>query len=134
MFSFVLDVNIWISLFLKKEYPEKLTEWSVATRNTIYCSDILTNELWNVINRPHIAGRLKKTVLECFVFYNKTTTLFNPIPIFTECPDPKDNYLFDLAIQSQADFLVTGDKTVLDTPIKPPTKIISYSEFREMFS
>ena len=133
MFSYVLDVNIWISLFDKKEYPEKLVEWIVSTGNTIYRSDVLTNEMYDVMNRLHIIARLKKPILECLEFYNDVTTWVATIPIFTYCPDPKDNYLFDLAIQSQADYLVTGDKTVLYTPIKPPTKIISFAEFREMF-
>jgi len=133
MHSYVLDVNIWISLFIKKEYSEKFVEWKVATNNLIYCSDVMTNELWNVINREHIAKLLKKTTSECYGIYNEITTLFNPIPIFTGCQDHKDNYLFDLAIQAQADFLVTGDKTVLTTKINPPPQIISFNEFREMF-
>ena len=52
---------------------------------------------------------------------------------FTKCSDPDDNYLFDLAIQAKADYLVSGDDGVLDTPIPPPTKVISYTQFKEMF-
>jgi len=38
--------------------------------------------------------------------------------IFKDCPDPKDNFLFDLAIQGNAKYLISGDKKVLETPCK----------------
>jgi len=58
---------------------------------------------------------------------------FPTISVFKDCDDDNDNYLFALAIQAQADFLVTKDKTVLKTPIPTPTKVITYTQFREMF-
>jgi len=42
-------------------------------------------------------------------------------PLFHDCPDPKDNFLFDLAIQGKANYLVSGDKKVLETPLKSET-------------
>ena len=32
----------------------------------------------------------------------------------TECRDPKDNYLLSLAIDGKADYLLTGDKDLLE--------------------
>jgi predicted nucleic acid-binding protein len=40
--------------------------------------------------------------------------------------------LFDLANQSDATHLVTGDKNILEFSY-PPLKIISFAEFRNLF-
>lgn len=45
--------------------------------------------------------------------------------------DPKDNYLLDLCQTVRADFLVTGDKRLLELGFFGASKIISYSDFRE---
>ena len=128
--TFVLDVNIWLSLFFRDQYKDFFL---LAVGSIFYRSEAMTQELSKKIVHPKISKRLISKSDVYIHFYEDITTLFNPIPIFTDCPDPDDNYLFDLAIQSQADYLVTGDKTVLDTPINPPTKIITFAEFREMF-
>lgn len=45
--------------------------------------------------------------------------------------DPKDNFLLDLIEFSQADFLVSGDKDLLELNPFKSAKIISPSEFEE---
>ena len=129
--SFVLDVNIWISLFLKNEY-KNLTKWITIEDIVLYCSDIMTTELISVIHRPHIVKFLKLPTYEYIKFYNQATTLFKTTPVFTDCSDPDDNYLFDLAEQSGADYLVTGDKKVLATETKFPLKVITLSKFKQI--
>jgi len=92
-------------------------------------------ELFDVLHRPKHYKKFNVQIDDFFNLIEFVTTTFSikQNKNFIDCPDPKDNYLFDLAIQSQADYLVTGDKTVLKTPINPPTKIISLTEFREIF-
>jgi len=130
--SFVLDVNIWISIFLNRQ-TELIERVVNDATNIIYRSTELTNELAKTLRYKKLQKIWKKPVEEYLEFYNYFTLHCSTVPVFTDCPDPKDNYLFDLAIQLQADYLVTGDQTVLKTPINPPTKIISFTEFREMF-
>jgi len=58
------------------------------------------------------------------------TELFFTQAVFDQCPDPKDNYLFDLAYQSHSDFLVSGDKKVLAVPVRQPLKVLSLFAFK----
>jgi predicted nucleic acid-binding protein len=52
--------------------------------------------------------------------------------LFKDCSDPKDNFLFDLAIQGKADYLVSGDKRVLETPLENKTlKLRTLTTFKE---
>ena len=44
----------------------------------------------------------------------------NTIPTFTNSPDPKDNFLFDLALQTNSEVIVTKEKALInfkDSPI-----------------
>ena len=43
------------------------------------------------------------------------------IPIFTSSPDPKDNFLFDLAFQTDSEVIVTKEKILLDFKESPVT-------------
>ena len=45
------------------------------------------------------------------------------------CRDAKDDYLLALAIDSKADFLITGDKDLLTIKQIETTKIISFKDF-----
>ncbi|MCL2039005.1 MAG: putative toxin-antitoxin system toxin component, PIN family [Bacteroidetes bacterium] len=118
-------------MFLKNEY-KNLTKWITIEDIVLYCSDIMTTELISVIHRPHIVKFLKLPTYEYIKFYNQATTLFKTTPVFTDCSDPDDNYLFDLAEQSGADYLVTGDKKVLATETKFPLKVITLSKFKQI--
>ena len=52
--------------------------------------------------------------------------------LFKGCPDEKDDFLFDLATQTEAAFLVTGDKRLL-TFDESPIKMMSLSTFKETY-
>ncbi len=49
--------------------------------------------------------------------------------IMPRCRDPKDDYLLELAIVSKADYLVTGDKDLLDLDKIGTCRIVSAIEF-----
>jgi len=46
----------------------------------------------------------------------------------------KDNYLLSLAIDSNADFLITGDNDLLILSRIENTKIIKYSDFEKIIN
>ena len=134
-YKVVIDVNVWVSVIIKHQLFNLLN--AIKNNNiTIYICDELTVELYDVLYRPKHYKNLQLQIDEYLnrILFVSTFHSIKQHRFFKDCRDPDDNYLFDLAIQSQADYLVTGDKIVLETPINPPTKIITFSEFREMFS
>ncbi len=46
-----------------------------------------------------------------------------------ECRDPKDNFLLNLAIDSKAHYLVTGDTDLLVIKKIKKTKILGWNDF-----
>jgi putative PIN family toxin of toxin-antitoxin system len=130
--SFVIDANIWISLSYNGQagdFHKLIKELGLI----IYRSPDMTIELERVLGYRRISKKLiypKKYYMDIYfiVTQNIITT-----PIFTACPNPKDNYLFDLAYQSNADYLVSGDKKdVWNTPITPPLQLISFRQFKSL--
>lgn len=50
----------------------------------------------------------------------KTATTFITITAsFTQSPDPKDNFLFDLALQTESEVIVTQEKALIGFTASP---------------
>jgi len=125
----VLDVNIWLSYFISGK-SEKIIDMIENNDVFFYRSAELMLELKEVINRPKFAKYFPNGTENYILFTEQIAEFIYTQPIFNQCPDPKDNYLFDLAYQSHSNFLVSGDKKVLAVPVKQSLKLLSLSEFK----
>jgi len=125
----VFDVNIWLSYFITGK-TEKIIEMIKNNDVFFYRSKELMSELKDVINRPKFTKYFPNGTQEYILFVERFTELYLTQAIFDLCPDPKDNYLFDLAYQSNSDFLVSGDKKVLAVPVGQSLKLLSLIAFK----
>jgi putative PIN family toxin of toxin-antitoxin system len=111
---FVLDNNVLLSAaFFKNSVPDKAFDKAVAIGKLLHSSEVLT-ELIAVINRPKFDKYL--SVADKIAFIRKYSSLAELVTIthsVTDCRDPKDNKLLELALSGQADCIVTGDKDLL---------------------
>ena len=57
------------------------------------------------------------------------TDLIQVKSVVNVCRDPKDNFLLALAKDGKADYLLTGDKDLLDLRKFGKTKIITITDF-----
>ena len=79
-----------------------------------------------------LTGKYHFNIEEIIDLYTDITEFCNTIAKFKACVDPDDNFLFDLAIQGNTDYLVSGDKQVRNTPIKSEIlKIRTLTAFKE---
>ena len=125
----VFDVNIWLSYFISGKSEEII---DMIENNDVYFyhSKELILEFKEVINRPKFAKYFSSNTQKYVLFLEQISELFHTEAIFNDCPDPKDNYLFDLAYQSRSNFLVSGDKKVLAVTVKQSLKLLSLSAFK----
>ena len=129
----VIDVNIWIAHFIcNRGFIFK--EFVVDNGIILFRSSELTKELNDVINRQKFRKYSTISPDEFVELYLSLTNHFETQAKFEDCPDKKDNYLFDLAIQSKSKYLVSGDKIVLETKVKSSLKLITLAEFKQIFS
>ena len=125
----VFDVNIWLNYFISGK-SEKIIEMIENNDVFFYRSLELMSELKDVINRPKFAKYFSNGTEEYILFVEQVTELFLTQTIFNLCPDPKDNYLFDLAYQSRSNFLVSGDKKLLAVSVDQSLKLLSLAAFK----
>ena len=112
----VFDTNIWISYFLNEKFSELIKLRRECCVLFLRSAPSLS-ELKAVITRKKFKSK-NFNIEKLIDFYNGITEFCETKPLFKDCCDPKDNFIFDLAIQGKANYLVSGDKKVLETPLK----------------
>jgi hypothetical protein len=61
--------------------------------------------------------------------FHKYGKLIKVVSSVADCRDQKDNFLLNLAIDSYADYLVTGDSDLLTINHIKKTKIVTWNDF-----
>ena len=127
----IIDTNLWISFLIGKEL-QNLKDLIVDERIKLVTTDQLINELKLVTSRE----KLKK-----YFEPEKVTDLISLLDIISEkvrinrferiCRDPKDDFLLALSKESKADFLITGDKDLLEIRHYGRTEILTLKKFKE---
>ena len=126
----IFDTNIWVSYMIAAKYDELE---AMLTDNVRFLRSVPSlAELQEVLSRKKFQ-KYKIDVDKTIAFYINLTEFCETKPLFNDCPDPKDNFLFDLAIQGKANYLVSGDKKVLETPLKNKSfNLTTLTAFKEI--
>ena len=99
---------------------------------TLIFSTESIEEFIEVANRPKFRKYFSKNdiddLLDKFDQYGELNLVRSNIQI---CRDKKDNFLLSLAVDSKADYLVTGDGDLLVLEKIESTKIMTFSNFIE---
>jgi len=129
----VFDVNIFVSYIIGDRLGEIID--MVFNQNIrLYSNEEMRAELEDVLTRSKFKKYLTAPVAYYLDFFDKVTIPFTTILIFNDCSDPKDNYLFDLAYQTNARYLVSGDKKGLTTSVQKSLRVITLSVFKKEMS
>jgi putative PIN family toxin of toxin-antitoxin system len=125
----ILDTNILISFLITRDL-EKLDNLILSGKIKLIFSDELLDEFITVIQRPKFQRFFSPDDLEMLVNFFLDHGLF--IEIVTNldlCRDKKDNFLLNLAKDGAADYLITGDKDLLELVKVHNTRIVTMPEF-----
>ena len=128
----VIDTNVWISFLIGKTLAG-LAEAIINESVTILFSEELIDELLEVLQRPKFEKYFSHEDITELLSLIRIT--FKPVEItehFTSCRDPKDNFLLDLCVSGNADYLITGDDDLLSLTPFHGVEIISYSIFQKV--
>jgi uncharacterized protein len=83
----------------------------------VFANDKLLNELeknlqLSLLNKANSADIVMQAI--------KAATIYvTTIPKFNFSPDPKDNFLFDIALQTKSEVIVTQEKALLNFDTSP---------------
>jgi len=127
----ILDTNLWISFLISKKF-NRIDELIENKKITLIFSDELIEEFVDVVSRPkfkkYFSKRDIEKILEYFDQFGELTKVTSDLKI---CRDEKDNFLLSLSVDSDADYLISGDKDLLVLEKIGETKIMTFTDFIE---
>ena len=127
----VFDTNIWISYLIGKRLSG-LTEHLADRKIEIVTTHQLRDELVNTTSKKKFQKYFKKRkVRELLSLLDIIGNSFEVNEYPEICRDPKDNFHLGLIRVSKPNFLVTGDKDLLELNPFEGTEIITPTEFEQ---
>ena len=129
--SVVLDTNILISSIGFGGKPRKILNLALERKLQVISSPILLAELDDVISKkfPLLAESLKKI----HKHLNKRLKIVNPKKSLHIVRDEPDNRVLEAALQGKCQYIVTGDRDLLDIGTYGKIKIVTPNDFLTLF-
>ena len=125
----VVDTNLCISMLIGKRMAE-LRPLFALPQFEIVVSDTLLEEIRLVTARPKFSRYFNPVDVEDFLhFLSENSVRFKLGTIPQRCRDPKDDFLLELAVASDADILLSGDTDLTDMKQIGHCRIMTASEF-----
>ena len=125
----VIDTNLWISFLISKKY-EQLDLIILSAKVKLIFSQELLNEFLEVVSRPKLRRFFNVDDIEQLIGsieeFAEFVTVQSKINI---CRDYKDDFLLSLCVDGKVDYLLTGDKDLLELERVNKTNIVTISHF-----
>ncbi len=127
----IFDTNVWISFLIGKrlsKIKQHISDGSI----TIVTNEQLLREIKTVTSRDKLKKYFpKENVKELIELLETIAEKVETKPTNFICRDPKDNFLLDIIDYSKADYLVTGDKDLLEHNPFKTAQILTPKEFEK---
>lgn len=128
----IFDTNVWISFLIGKRLSF-LNEYLANGEIQISTTEQLIIEIKEVTRRKKLKKYFSsKSVAELIDLLETIADKVKIKPTHFINKDPKDNFLLDLIDFSKADYLVTGDKDLLEHNPFKTAKIITPTDFEKI--
>ncbi len=128
----LFDTNLWISFMIGKRLSSLA---AVLNRQDVevYVSEQLLDEIRVVISRPKFDRLISKETRYYFFEMVYDVCFVTDITVKAQSPvrDIKDLYLLSMAESVPVDFIVSGDKDLIDLGEHAGIPILKYSDFLE---
>lgn len=125
----IIDTNLWISFLITKNFT-KFDEILFSRSGILVFSQELLDEFLEVAGRSKFRRFFSTSyiedILETIYEYADFVEIQTKIEV---CRDPKDNFLLSLSTDGNADFLLTGDRDLLELAKFGDTIIMTISDF-----
>lgn len=136
MIKAVLDTNVLVSAMLRPlGKPAQILEQQ-PSRFELFLSEAILDETWEVLQRKRIRKKdpITKQAIEAFFVRLRTASIM-VIVVDVEniiTTDPPDNVVLACAVQSNADYLVSGNLHFLNLKKHRNVKMVTPAQFLEI--
>lgn len=131
-----IDCNIYGSTLLggitRQRFVEMLRLQHSYSIKIFYCEELIT-EIVKLSTVPYFQKKgITLEIVEDFIRFLKERSTKVVLKSNVEINrDKKDNYLLNLSLDANLDYLISGDKDLLDMKVFGKTKILTLKEFIE---
>ncbi len=133
-FRFVIDTNVLVSSILIEKSPADQAFKKIRSLGNLLFSESTLQELQEILQRPkfnkYVSYQIRNQFMMKLKLEAETITIFEKINL---CRDPKDNKFLEVAVNGNADFIITGDKDLLVLNSFKNIEIITVNEFLSSF-
>ena len=127
----ILDTNLWISFLITKDYSF-LDNYIENGKARLFFSEELIQEFLTVAKGPKLQKYFTDKDIERLLhIFDNFGILIKVTSQIKLCRDYKDNFLLNLAVDSKADYLATGDKDLLEIKNIEETRILTIRELKD---
>ncbi len=116
MYNILIDANVWIK-YARAKNIAPLLDRLVAYHLLPITNNYLLGEVFKVLVENKWMDQYQSS--NTIVFIRKVTYVVTERAVYGISPDPKDNYLFDLAIQNNCIFIISDDSKLQHFKLKP---------------
>ena len=127
--NLVIDSSVFISFSMYNKLY-RIADAIVTYDLKVYVNEVLLAEVEKNLSKLQI--RSKADIRQSIVFIKAFVIIVDVKPFFNNSPDPKDNFLFDLAIQTNSTMIVTQEKALLNFK-ESPIPIHDIKWFKETY-
>lgn len=129
----IFDTNILISFLINNDFS-KINHLIFSNKIKLIFSEELLEEFLEVCQRPKFSkyfnNKNLSELLEMLLLNGEIVSVKSKLEV---CRDKKDDFLLNLAKDSKANFLITGDKDLLDLKQIEKTTICTFKYFIDIF-
>jgi len=127
----IIDTNLWVSFIISNK-QNLLDSVFYSEEVRLLFSKELIDEILQTITKPKLKKYFVTNALEEMIStFDPFIDFIKVKSTFSVCRDIKDNFLLALANDGQADYLLTGDKDLLELKKFGKTKICTIAHFIE---
>jgi putative PIN family toxin of toxin-antitoxin system len=129
----VLDTNVWVSAMIWGGLPAEVIKAAENKKILIITSEEIIKEVNQTLAYPKLkriyekAGVTRQELVEAALRIGKLTEVKTKVNVVHE--DAADNKFLECALDSKADFLVTGDEHLLKIERYKKTRVVSVKQF-----
>ena len=116
MVTIIVDANVWIRYARVKDIAPLINRFT-AYNIVPVANNYLLSEVFKAIVENGWMN--EKQANNITLFIRKIALMVIETAVYRISPDPKDNYLFDLAIQNSCVFIISDDSELLQFQLKP---------------
>lgn len=116
MREIIIDANVWVRFARYQNLQPLLTRFDFH-----YLLPVINNYLLSEVFDALVENKwmTEKVALKTILFIAKVSLNTAGSAVYRLSPDPKDNYLFDLAVQNNCAFIVSDDGELLSFTLQP---------------